>query len=74
MPGRDFELDKLLPFWQLTSEQDWDLCAYNQRGVESSHYQPGPYSEKKEYNVARLVEWYLDQMVPSRQGEPALVT
>jgi Rieske 2Fe-2S family protein len=24
--GRDYSLDKVLPFWALTSEQDWDLC------------------------------------------------
>lgn len=58
--GTDYELEKLLPFWQLTSEQDWVLCDANQRGVNSSHYRPGPYSAKKEYNVARFVDWYLN--------------
>jgi glycine betaine catabolism A len=31
-PGRDYELDTLLPFWRLTSEQDWALCEANHRG------------------------------------------
>ncbi len=60
--GVDYHLDRLLPFWKLTSEQDWALCENNQRGVNSSRYQPGPYSTKKEYNVARFVEWYLNEM------------
>ena len=28
--GKDYELDTLMPFWGLTSEQDWELCARNQ--------------------------------------------
>jgi Rieske 2Fe-2S family protein len=57
--GKDYELDKLLPFWQLTSEQDWQLCENQQRGVSSSAYTPGPYSTYKEYNVDGFVRWYL---------------
>ncbi len=57
--GRDYELSKLMPFWQLTSEQDWLICERQQIGVNSSAYRPGPYSTVKEYNVASFVEWYL---------------
>jgi glycine betaine catabolism A len=57
--GKDYDLEKLLPFWQLTSEQDWQLCENQQRGVSSSAYTPGPYSTYKEYNVERFVRWYL---------------
>lgn len=57
--GRDYDLKKLMPFWQLTSEQDWQICERQQRGVNSSAYTPGPYSTFKEYNVASFVEWYL---------------
>ena len=57
--GKDYALDALLPFWQLTSEQDWDLCEKNQAGVNSSAFTPGPYSTKREYNVIRYTEWYL---------------
>jgi hypothetical protein len=52
--GKDYELATLLPFWELTSEQDWDLCENNQAGVNSSAFTPGPYSTKREYNVIRL--------------------
>ena len=59
--GRDYDLAKLMPFWQLTSEQDWEICERQQRGVNSSAYQPGPYSSYKEYNVDGFVRWYLQK-------------
>jgi len=57
--GRDYDLAKLMPFWQLTSEQDWLICERQQKGVNSSAYTPGPYSTFKEYNVENFVRWYL---------------
>lgn len=60
--GRDYDLATLLPFWQLTSEQDWQLCATQQRGVQSRAYTPGPYSRYKEYNVDSFVRWYLQSL------------
>jgi phenylpropionate dioxygenase-like ring-hydroxylating dioxygenase large terminal subunit len=60
--GRDYTLERLLPFWRLTSEQDWDLCERNQRGVRSPAYLPGPYSRTREYNLAAFVDWYLDRI------------
>jgi len=60
--GRDYDLAKLMPFWQLTSEQDWEICERQQRGVNSQAYIPGPYSTYKEYNVDAFVRWYLTQL------------
>jgi glycine betaine catabolism A len=60
--GRDYDLGKLMPFWQLTSEQDWEICERQQRGINSSAYTPGPYSKYKEYNVDGFVRWYLKSM------------
>jgi glycine betaine monooxygenase A len=60
--GRDYTLETLLPFWQLTSEQDWELCERNQAGVNSSAFTPGPYSTKREYNVISYTEWYLHEI------------
>ena len=60
--GRDYDLDRLTPFWQLTSEQDWEICERQQRGVNSSAYQPGPYSTFKEYNVESFIRWYLEKL------------
>lgn len=60
--GRDYDLSKLMPFWQLTSEQDWEICERQQKGVNTSAYQPGPYSPYKEYNVDAFIRWYLKQI------------
>lgn len=57
--GKDYDLAKLMPFWQMTSEQDWEICERQQRGVNSSAYSPGPYSKYKEYNVDGFVRWYM---------------
>jgi Rieske 2Fe-2S family protein len=59
--GRDYQLADLLPFWELTSIQDWELCRNAQRGVMSSQYRPGPLSRFKEYNVEAFRRWYLQQ-------------
>jgi hypothetical protein len=55
-------VDDITPFWQLTSEQDWELCEKAQQGVNSSHYVPGPFSTYKEYNVDAFVRWCLKQI------------
>jgi Rieske 2Fe-2S family protein len=60
--GRDYQLNEIMPFWQLTSEQDWELCEKAHKGVNSSHYVPGPFSKYKEYNVDGFVRWYLKQL------------
>jgi glycine betaine catabolism A len=56
--GRDYTLDRLLPLWRLTSEQDWSICEHNQAGVLSSAYTPGPLSQTREQNVAHFIDWY----------------
>jgi len=60
--GEGYQLDQLLPFWQLTNEQDWEICKWQQKGVDSIGYQPGPLSQRKEYNVDAFIRWYLKQM------------
>jgi Rieske 2Fe-2S family protein len=60
--GRDYRLEDLMPFWQLTSEQDWKLCEQAQLGVTSSRYVPGPFSTYKEYNVDSFVCWCLHRL------------
>ena len=60
--GQDYSLDELLPFWQLTSEQDWLICERVQRGVDARAYVAGPLSPTKEYNVDQFIRWYLRQL------------
>jgi phenylpropionate dioxygenase-like ring-hydroxylating dioxygenase large terminal subunit len=59
----DYSLDRLLPFWQLTSEQDWQLCERAARGVTAPTYRPGPLSQTREYNVEAFVRWYLARLL-----------
>jgi Rieske 2Fe-2S family protein len=60
--GDDYQLERLLPFWNLTNEQDWEICKWQQKGIDSIGYEPGPLSHRKEYNVDAFIRWYLQQM------------
>jgi len=62
--GKDYDLEKLLPFWLMTAEQDWEICVNQQRGVNSHAYTPGPLSTFKEYNLESFLRWYEQQMAP----------
>jgi Rieske 2Fe-2S family protein len=65
--GRDYTLERLLPFWQRTSEQDSTICEAQQLGVSSPAYKPGIYSKTRETNVQHFIDWYLAALAP----EPA---
>ena len=67
--GEDYRLDDIMPFWQLTSEQDWELCERVQRGVASSGYRVGTLSQAKEYNVEAYFQWYCQQVVREPGGK-----
>ena len=41
----DYTLDRLLPVWDLTNQQDWAICEDQQAGVSSRAYVPGPFSK-----------------------------
>ena len=60
--GTDYQLERLLPFWHLTNEQDWNICHWQQKGVDSIGYVPGPLSSRAEYNVDAFIRWYLEQL------------
>ncbi|HUQ65377.1 MAG TPA: aromatic ring-hydroxylating dioxygenase subunit alpha [Flavitalea sp.] len=59
--GEHYTLDHLTEFWKITGEQDWKLCENNFAGIESSHYQPGPYAPI-ETDVIKFVDWYLNRL------------
>lgn len=68
--GVDYTMERLTDFWRITGEQDWELCENNFKGVESGHYQPGPYAPI-ELDVAKFVDWYIERM---REGVHEAVT
>ena len=59
--GGDYDLDKLTWLWRVTTEADKRITEDNQKGVNSSFYEPGPYSPA-EPNAIRWVEWYLGEV------------
>lgn len=64
--GVDYKLDHLTQFWKITGEQDWELCENNFSGIESSHYQPGPYAPV-EADVVKFIDWYLENLKSKSQ-------
>jgi Rieske 2Fe-2S family protein len=53
----------------MTNEQDWEICKWQQRGVDSIGFEPGPLSQLKEYNVDAFIRWYLKALrAESRAG------
>ena len=41
-------------FWDITNRQDWAACESVQRGLQSPHFQPGPFAPREDA-VAQLV-------------------
>jgi Rieske 2Fe-2S family protein len=62
LEGKDYHLDKLLPFWDRTNKSDWEICELNQAGILSDRYIPAPYSLKKESGVETFIKWYLQTL------------
>lgn len=60
--GTDYHMDKLLPFWTLTNEQDWDICEAVQLGVVQASFEPGPLSQTKESALERFILWYTESL------------
>jgi Rieske 2Fe-2S family protein len=61
--GVDYELDRLIWMWDVTSIADKKIIDHNQKGVNSRYYRPGPYSPMEEMPRA-MTEWYLEQIAP----------
>ena len=56
--GRDYDLDKLIWLWDITTQADEKIIRHNQEGVNSFHYQGGPLSEMEE----GIVDFYADYL------------
>lgn len=59
--GVDYDLEKLTWVWKVTSEADKRIIEWNQAGVNSRHYEPGPYMPM-ERNARRYAAWYLGEV------------
>jgi phenylpropionate dioxygenase-like ring-hydroxylating dioxygenase large terminal subunit len=59
--GKDYDLKRLTEFWEITGEQDGQLCENNFRGIETNGYRPGPYAPVED-QVINFVEWCAGEM------------
>jgi Rieske 2Fe-2S family protein len=66
--GIDYDVDHLTAVWRATNQQDADLVALAQKGVESAGYIPGPYSRFTERALDEFATWYVERMTAHGYG------
>jgi Rieske 2Fe-2S family protein len=59
--GKDYRTDEVTWMWDYTSIEDKKIIEFNQAGVNSAFFEPGPFSPMEE-DAARYVAWYADTM------------
>lgn len=64
--GKDYQLNHLTEFWEITGEQDGTLCENNFRGIKSAAYKPGPYAPVED-QVINFVDWCVQQLKEAQQ-------
>lgn len=69
--GVDYDVARLREVWDATNDQDRRLAEENQRGINSSAYQPGPYSKTYEFGVINFLDWYSERMLNNLGDTPA---
>jgi len=68
--GVDYDPERLREVWDATNVQDRRLAEENQRGINSTAYQPGPYSKTYEFGVINFLNWYSERMLNHLGGAP----
>ena len=59
--GEDYDVERLTWLWHVTSLEDKKIVEWNQAGVGSRYFVPGPYSRREPF-PRRFVEWYLHEL------------
>ncbi len=59
--GKDYSLERLTQFWEITGDQDGKLCENNFKGIQSDAYKSGPYAPVED-QVVNFVDWCVQQM------------
>lgn len=59
--GVDYDKEKLIWLWDVTTHADKAIIERNSQGVSSRFYQPGPFSIMEDYTW-RFLSWYLHTM------------
>ena len=52
LAGEAFDPARAVEFWHTTNLQDWHVSELAQRGIGSSAYRPGPYSNREDSALA----------------------
>ncbi|NKB36465.1 MAG: Rieske 2Fe-2S domain-containing protein [Gammaproteobacteria bacterium] len=55
--GVDYNLDDLIWLWDVTTIADKRIIEDNQKGVNSRHYEPGPFTTMEDFEQG-FVDWY----------------
>ncbi|NQV43494.1 MAG: aromatic ring-hydroxylating dioxygenase subunit alpha [Rhodospirillales bacterium] len=59
--GKDYDKEKMIWLWDVTTIADKRIIEDNHAGVTSRRYQPGPYSDH-EHGTQGLIHWYLNRL------------
>ncbi|MEQ1678051.1 MAG: aromatic ring-hydroxylating dioxygenase subunit alpha [Chitinophagaceae bacterium] len=59
--GKDYNLEHLTAFWEITGDQDGKLCENNFKGIQSNAYRSGPYAPVED-QVINFVDWCVGQL------------
>ncbi len=62
----EVDLERMIWGWDRTTRQDQEITENNQRGIKSTRYEPGRYSDQ-ERRVVTFHQWYLAQLLVPRQ-------
>ena len=65
--GANLREDRLTQFWEITGEQDGQLCENNFRGIETIGYRPSPYAPVED-QVINFVEWCVEPDINRDHG------
>jgi Rieske 2Fe-2S family protein len=66
----DFHTDAVTWLWDHTSQEDKHIIELNQRGVNSTFFEPGPYAPMEVY-ARSYSEWYLAALRQAVENSPA---
>ena len=61
--GKDYDKDRLIWLWDVTTAADKRIIENNSKGVNSRFYRPGPLSQMEDYTWT-FMSWYLEAIKP----------
>ncbi len=59
--GKDYTVERLTEFWEITGTQDAVLCENNFKGILSNAYSSGPYAPVED-QVVNFVDWCVKEL------------